>query len=119
VEFAGNSKIQVVQFHFLGNCSRLRLLEIPAGIQKLGEWACASCSALEHVTFAPESKLGTIETGCFEGCTSLTQLEIPAGVAELPGGAKSFKGVGILRAPRGLREELRNASEFDLNVDFF
>lgn len=59
-------------------------IEMPDGVEYVGELAFKDCSSLEYVVM-PDS-VSYIGTAAFSGCNSLTSISIPSGVSELPAG---------------------------------
>lgn len=73
----------------------LAKIEIPAGVELLGERSFYGCESLLHVTFPGESCLKMIEKEAFAECKNLRKIEIPVSVEVL--GEESFALLAYLR----------------------
>ena len=74
---------------FLGtfaNCSsRLTTVELPEGLETIGDQAFISCASLTHINIPSTVKV--IGDNAFWLCASLESVELPEGLEELGGGA--------------------------------
>ncbi len=117
VEISENSQLEFIGQYTFNNCSKLTSINIPGGVQNIGQnaftataltsvtipnrvvkilsSAFGNCSSLARVTFEEGSQLETIGNLAFAGCSALTTIEIPASVKTL-GVASSFStGNGV------------------------
>ena len=84
VTFASGSALKRIGKEAFRGCDKLLELEIPAGVEEIGEgWF--SCSSLSRVTFASGSALKRIGKEAFSWCKELRELEISASI-EICGG---------------------------------
>jgi len=58
-------------------CDSLTSIEIPDGVETIGEDAFSHCTALKTVTFGKNSQLSSIGDSAFSSCDSLKSITIP------------------------------------------
>lgn len=75
-------------------CTNLKSVLIPSSVISIGEWAFASCSKLESVTFEENSKLISIGESAFRECSSLSEIIIPSSVTSI--GESAFNNCSSL-----------------------
>ena len=63
--------------------TKIKEIEIPSSVQKIGNKCFFSCSHLEKVTFAEGSKLTTIESEAFQFCKKLLEIALPDSLEEI------------------------------------
>ena len=101
VEIACAEEIQSKMFSGL---DKLKKIELPNTIKRIGDEAFANCTMLETIRI-PE---GCIELSGFNGCTNLKRIAIPNSVKKI--GHRAFEkctGIELLTIPEGV-EELGN-----------
>lgn len=62
-------------------CERLKLIDIPASVTKLGSWIFLGCANLKDITL--HEGLTTLSPSTFYGC-GITEIDIPTTVTEIP-----------------------------------
>ena len=67
------------------NCTTLKTIQIPNGVETIGTKAFYGCTALQNVSI-PSSVI-TIDNSAFYGCSSLTSIAIPESVTSIGTGA--------------------------------
>ena len=65
------------------NCSSLTSITIPRSVISIGYYAFYNCSSLESVTFEENSQLESIGDLAFYNCSSLTSITIPGSVTSI------------------------------------
>ncbi len=61
----------------------VKIVNIPASITCIGEFAFSGCESLTHVNIEPNSKLKTIGFDAFRECTALEKINLPEGLKEI------------------------------------
>ncbi|MBE5804892.1 MAG: hypothetical protein E7316_10330 [Clostridiales bacterium] len=81
------------------DCYRMNYLEIPAGLQYIGEGAFRGCSTLQTVRFNGECEGLVIDAEAFNACSSMQYMYLPDGTRSIGqyafGGCKSLKVIHI------------------------
>lgn len=92
LNFESGSKLKTIGASAFCDASGLTgVLEIPSGVEEIGERAFANCTGLTGIDFESNSSLLSIKDGAFQSCTSLTgKLVIPSSVLEI--GSRAFGG---------------------------
>ena len=80
VVITGGASIDESAFY---KCSSLTEITIPSTVTSIGDWAFASCSNLQTVTFEGDSQLQSIGEHAFYGCSSLQEITIPENVKSI------------------------------------
>ena len=63
------------------NCTSLKSVVIPDGVESLGAYAFCGCESLENINLPIGLK--SIDDGCFAECNSLKSLTVPGGVERM------------------------------------
>lgn len=71
-------------------------IEIPEGVERLGDYAFAFCSSLESIDGQLPLGLESIGEGCFESCIALETINVPSSVKSI--GARAFAHCASLEA---------------------
>ena len=101
--FEGGSQVKYIG-SFQG-CTGIEFIDnMPATVEKIGDYAFQGCERLRDVTL--NDGLKYIGISCFEGCTSLTKIKLPASLKVLRENA--------FRVCTGLQ-----SVEFDDNINFY
>jgi len=75
-----NGKNYAIHQYAFYECDSLTSIEIPDGVETIGEYAFYFCYALKTVTFGENSQLLSIGNNAFYWCYNLTGIEIPDSV---------------------------------------
>ena len=88
--FSGNTTLETLElpdsmqvFGGLYNCTALKKVNIPGGLDTFGMGTLEGCTALTEVTFGDGFALETLPRGMFKNCESLEQITLPTGLTEL------------------------------------
>ena len=81
VTFESGSQLTEIPAGTFYNCNSLTAIQIPIGVESIGESAFYNCNSLTDVEI-PNSVTG-IEYGAFYNCSSLTEIVIPASVENI------------------------------------
>ena len=76
-----------------GNFLMLEVVELPEGLERIGEKVFAGCVCLKHVTFP--TTLRSIDEKAFQGCESLEDLVLPERLMTI--GERAFRSCKSLR----------------------
>jgi hypothetical protein len=90
VTFAEDSKLKTLEFAVFSNCTSIRSIGLPEGLEKI-DGSFRGCSNLTSVII-PDS-VEEIVGGSFDKCYNLTSITIPSGVTRLRGNV--FRNTGI------------------------
>ncbi len=77
IDFGTNSALDVIEAQTFIGCSRIKKLELPKNLTRIGAKAFYGCLGLESIKLP--ASLTTIETWAFENCSSLKSITIASG----------------------------------------
>lgn len=83
IGFSEGSHLKSIGQDAFSNCSSLRSLTFPYGLETIGREAFANCTSLENISF-PKS-LDEISYGAFNNCSSLIDIYLPEGITKVLG----------------------------------
>ena len=75
--------ITSISNHAFNGCHKLTSVTIPAGVQRIGNWAFHSCSSANLTSITIPSSVQTIGELAFSGCSYLSSFTIPASVTSI------------------------------------
>ena len=74
IDFGKNSALDVIEAQTFVGCSRIKSIDLPERLTKIGTKAFYDCSGIESIKIP--ASLTTIETWAFENCSSLKSITI-------------------------------------------
>ena len=86
------SNLKAIEESAFANCEGLTRLELPEGVERIGNHCFSSCTNLEYI-YLPDS-ISSIDHAAFYNCSNLTSIDIPAGLTVLSNSV--FSGSGLI-----------------------
>lgn len=92
------SNLKVIEESAFANCEGLTRLELPKGVERIGNHCFSSCTNLEYI-YLPDS-ISSIDHAAFYNCSNLTSIDIPAGLTVLSNSVFSGSGLTSVIIPK-------------------
>ena len=92
--------IEIIEDFAFENCGRLKTINFPASLYKIGMGAFSGCYSLTNIDIAFIQQLGD---GAFEGCESLQMITIPSTIIDIPKRVfQECRGLQMITIPDGI-----------------
>ena len=94
--------LEIIEDSAFENCNKIKHIELPSTLKKIGKYAFSGCSSLKSVGLKPDGPL-IIESFAFYNCENLTELKISMQTDIKDNAFQGCKNLKILYVPQNYK----------------